>query len=72
MLVFFLEHSSDPSMKSTCAEPYMSWYQGRLTLLGLMTDVISKWSGQHVHLCNLVRVSLHTNIKFEVDEDSGQ
>ena len=22
---FFLEHSSDPSLKSTCAEPHMSW-----------------------------------------------
>ena len=21
----FLEHNSDPSMKSTCAEPHMSW-----------------------------------------------
>ena len=35
----FLEHSSDPSMKSTCAEPHMS--------LLLMTDVISQGSGEH-------------------------
>ena len=28
MLVLLLEHSSDPSMKSTCAEPHTSWYQG--------------------------------------------
>ena len=35
----FLEHSSDPSMKSTCAEPHMS--------LVLMTDVISEGSGEH-------------------------
>ena len=34
-----LEHSSDPSMKSTCAEPHMS--------LVLMTDVISEGSGEH-------------------------
>ena len=48
----FLEHSSDPSMKSTCAEPHMS--------LVLMTDVISEDSGEHVCLHNLVRV-LFTN-----------
>ena len=37
-----------------------------------MTDVISEASGEHVHLRNLVRVSLLTNIKFEADEDSDQ
>ena len=47
----------------------MSWYQA---LLVLMTDVISEGSGDHVRLCNLPRVSLLTNIQFEVDEDSGQ
>ena len=41
-------------------------------LLVLMTDVISKGSDEHVRLCNLVRVLLLTNIKFEVDEDSDQ
>ena len=56
----------DPRMKSTCAEPHMSWYQA---LLVLMTDMISEGSGDHVRLCNLVRVSLLTNIKFEVDEN---
>ena len=37
-----------------------------------MTDVISEGSGEYVRLRNLVRVSLLTNIKFEVDEDSDQ
>ena len=46
----FLDHSSDPSMKSTCAEPNI--------LLELMTDVISEGSGEHVCLHNLVSVSL--------------
>ena len=69
MFVPFLEHSSVPSMKSTCARPHMSWFQA---LLILMTNVIREGSGVHVHLRNLVRVSLLTNIKFEVDEDSGQ
>ena len=46
----FLEHSSDPSMKSTCSEPHIR--------LVLMTDVISEGSGEHVCLHNLVRVSL--------------
>ena len=69
MFVPFLEHSSVPSMKSTCAEPHMSWFQA---LLILMTNVIREGSGEHVRLRNLVRVSLLTNIKFEVDEDSGQ
>ena len=41
-------------------------------LLVLIRDVISEASGEHVHLRNLVRVSLLTNIKFEVDEDSDQ
>ena len=50
----FLEHRSDPSMKSTCAEPYMS--------LVLMTDVISEDSGEHVCLHNLVRVSFTNKI----------
>ena len=50
----FLEHSSDPSMKSTCAEPY--------TLLEITTDVISEGSGDHVRLCNLVRVSLTNEV----------
>ena len=50
----FLEHSSDPSMKSTCAEPHMS--------LVLMTDVISEGSGEHVCLHNLVRVSLTNKV----------
>ena len=50
----FLEHSSDPSMKSTCAEPHMS--------LVLMTDVISGGSGEHVCLHNLVRVSLTNKV----------
>ena len=62
IVVLFLEHSSDPSSAQ------MSWYQA---LLVLMTDVFSKGSGEHVHLCILIRVSLLTNIKFEVDEDSG-
>ena len=35
-------------------------------LLVLMTDVISEGSGKHVRLRNLARVSLLTNIKFEV------
>ena len=50
----FLEHSSDPSMKSTCAEPQ--------TLLVLTTDVISEGSGEHVRLHNLVRVSLTNEV----------
>ena len=50
----FLEHSSDPSMKSTCAEPHMS--------LVLMTDVISEDSGEHVCLQNLVRVSFTNKV----------
>ena len=37
-----------------------------------MTDVISQVSGEHVCLHNLARVSLLTNIKFEVDEVLGQ
>ena len=37
-----------------------------------MTDVISEDSEEHVHLRNLVRVSLLNNIKFEVNEDSDQ
>ena len=40
-------------------------------LLVLMTDVISQGSGEHMRLRNLVRVSLFTNIKFEMDEDSS-
>ena len=39
------------------------------SLLVLMTDVISESSEEHVRLHNLVRVSLLTNIKFEVEED---
>ena len=50
----FLERSSDPSMKSTCAEPQ--------TLLVLTTDVISEGSGEHVRLHNLVRVSLTNEV----------
>ena len=50
----FLEHNSDPSMKSTCAEPHM--------MLELMTDVISEGSGEHVCLHNLVRVSLTNKV----------
>ena len=50
----FLKHNSDPSMKSTCAEPYMS--------LVLMTDVISEDSGEHVCLHNLVRVSFTNKV----------
>ena len=50
-------------MKSTCAKPHMSWYQA---------DVMTEGSGEHVHLRNLVRVSLLTIIKFEVDGDLGQ
>ena len=42
------------------------------SLLVLMTDVISEGSGEHVCLRNLAMVSLLTNIKFEVDEDSRQ
>ena len=42
------------------------------SLLVLMTDVISVGSGEHVRLRNLAWVSLLTNIKFEVDEDSDQ
>ena len=38
------------------------------SLLVLMTDVISEGSGEHVRLRNLARVSLLTNIKFEVDQ----
>ena len=38
------------------------------SLLVLMTDVISKGSGEHVRLRNLARVSLLNNIKFEVDQ----
>ena len=41
-------------------------------LLVLMTDVISEGSDEHMRLRNLVRVSLLTNIKFEVDEDSDK
>ena len=54
----FLEHSSDPSMKSTCAEPRMS--------LVLMTDVISEGSGEHC-VCTICSLT-----KFKVDEDSSQ
>ena len=50
----FLEHCSDPSMKSTCAEPHMSSV--------LMTDVISADSGEHVILHNLVRVSFTNKV----------
>ena len=53
-------------MKSTCAEPHMSWFQA---LLVLMKDMISEGSGEHVRLPNLIRVLLITNIKFEVDEN---
>ena len=56
-LVLLLEHSLDLSMISTCGEAHMSWPK---TLLVLMTDVISKGSGEHVRLCNLVWVSLLT------------
>ena len=42
------------------------------SLLVLMTDVISEGSQEHVRLRKLVRVSLLTNIKFEVDEDSEE
>ena len=41
-------------------------------LLVLTTYVIREGSGEHVRLRNLVRVSLLTIIKFEVDEDSHQ
>ena len=41
-------------------------------LLVLMTDVISEGSEEYVRVRNLVRVSLLTYIKFEVDEDSVQ
>ena len=40
------------------------------SLLVLTTYVIIEGSGEHVPLRNLVRVSLLTIIKFEVDEDS--
>ena len=50
----FLEHCSDPSMKSTCAEPHMSSV--------LMTDVISADSGEHVCLHNLARVSFTNKV----------
>ena len=53
MLVLFIEHSLDPSLKSTCMEPHM--------MLVLMTDVISEGSGEHVCSHNLSRVSLLTN-----------
>ena len=49
--------------------PHMSWSQA---LLVLMTDKMSEGSGEHVHLRNLVRVSLLTTIKLELDEDTGQ
>ena len=52
MLVIFLEHSSELSMKPTYAEPHMSWHHA---LLILMTDVINEGSGEYVHLRNLVR-----------------
>ena len=42
------------------------------SMLALMTDKMSEGSGEHVHLRNLVRVSLLTTIKLEVDEDTGQ
>ena len=42
------------------------------SLLVLTTYVIREGSGEHVPLRNLVRVSLLTIIKFEVDEDSDQ
>ena len=42
------------------------------SLLVLTTYVIREGPGEHVHLCNLARVSLLTIIKFEVDEDSDQ
>ena len=50
----FLEHSSDPSMKSSC--------ELVKTLLVVMTDVISEGSGEHVCLHNLVRVSLTNKV----------
>ena len=40
-------------------------------LLVLMTDVVSEGLGKYMHLRNLISVSLFPNIKFEVDEDSG-
>ena len=42
------------------------------SLLVLKTDVISEGSGEPVGLRNLARVSLLTNIMFEVNEDSDQ
>ena len=47
----FLEHSPDPSMKSSCAELHIR--------LILKTDVISEGSGEH----NLARVSLTNKVK---------
>ena len=47
---YFLEHSSDPSMKSP--------YELVKTLLVLMTDVIGEGSGEHVCFHHLGRVSL--------------
>ena len=37
-----------------------------------MNDMLSEGSGEPVRLRNLARVSLLTNIMFEVDEDSDQ
>ena len=42
------------------------------SLLVLTTYVVREGSGEHVRLRNLVRVSLLTIIKFEVDKDSDQ
>ena len=56
----FLEHNSDPSMKSTCMRG--APYDLVKTLLELMTDVISEGSGEHVCLHNLVRVSLTNKV----------
>ena len=42
------------------------------SLLVLMTYVVREGSGEYVRLSNLVRVSLLTIIKFDVDEDSDQ
>ena len=63
----FLEHSSDPSMKSSCAEPHMSWLRPCWYLWRM-------WSAnaqESMCVCTISSGS-RSLTKFKVDEDSSQ